>query len=99
MKLLTERERIFLDMLKGCVSIKDACDFLRNHPDPRIEQRFARFTPNAGRSMLYRLRQKYLEARKFRNQIITYRRASKDMDKWLKPRVRLEENEEEEEEQ
>lgn len=86
MKLLSDRERNLLDSLATSGSVKDAASFLRSSYDPAI--RDENMTTDAAYSILYRIRQKYLDARGFVNTMLAYRRKSELLQKVLTPTVK-----------
>ena len=86
MKLLSDRERNLLDALSKSRSVKDAAHFIRNSYDPAV--RDEKMTTDAAYSILYRLRQKYLDARGFVNTLLAYRGKSELLRKVLTPTVK-----------
>lgn len=86
MKLLSDRERNLLDALSRAGTVKDAAYFIRYSRDPAIHDE--KMTTKAAYSILYRLRQKYLDARGFVNTILAYRKRSELHRKVLTPTVK-----------
>jgi hypothetical protein len=76
--LLKAREKKVLDVLAKYSKVKDACTELR-------------LTPRTVYNILYRLRKKYFEARRFVNQIVAYRHRSELIDKVLSRRLSIKE--------
>jgi len=86
LKLLSDRERNLLESLAKSGSVKAAAHFIRNSYDPAV--RDEKMTTDAAYSILYRVRQKYLDARDFLNTIRAYRRKSELLQKVLTPAVK-----------
>ncbi|MBA7699255.1 hypothetical protein ES703_107946 [subsurface metagenome] len=61
MKLLLKRERVLLDMIGQCGSVKAAAYFIQYSKDPAL--RDENMSANAAYSMLFRIREKYRDAR------------------------------------
>ena len=76
--MLKEREKKVLETLKNYSKVKDACQALR-------------MSPRTVYNILFRLRKRYVEARRFVNQIVAYRRQSKLLDKVLSVRTSIKE--------
>jgi DNA-binding transcriptional ArsR family regulator len=76
--LLKEREKKVLDSLENYSKVKDACQTLN-------------MSPRTVYNILFRLRKRYVEARRFVNQMVTYRRKSKLLDKVLSVRTSVKE--------
>jgi len=86
LKLLSDRERNLLEALSKLGSVKDAATFIRSSYDPAV--RDEKMTTDAAYSILYRIRQKYLDARGFVNTILAYRKKSELLRKVLTPSVK-----------
>lgn len=75
---LTEREKKVLDAIARSVDAKAAANILG-------------LSPSTVYNMLYRIRKKYVDARKFVNTILAYRRKSPKLDMVLSKRLKLDE--------
>lgn len=67
-------------------SVKAAASFIRDSHDPAV--RDEKLTTDAAYSILYRLRQRYLDARGFVNTLLAYRKRSELLQKVLTPTVK-----------
>jgi len=101
MTLLTPREKRLLEAIGRSRNVKQAIESLNRSMNPSVKDDI---TLQAAYQTLYRIRERYKEARQFVNEVVALRKKYPNLDNRLAPktlasRIRVEDEQEEKEEE